>query len=353
MPFKEAGTTVTWANPQFVPESQRENGGWYYNPDTNRVDRWWSDGGSSSQNSTGSLEQEAEDRMVNDTADLISEYLDKLNRADNITFSDEELQNFLDKATAEVQPYYDKRLAEIKTGIQEGQIQDAEDLLIALRRSKDEVEMSLKKYDLEEAQTEEEFINTLAQITSQEGEDLELSRLNWRDRVNQARNQQVQKGIQTSGIGKQETATLNQRADIEQSGIARRADEKQLALETGKKYSLENIALAREAVQRERVRKYGTEDEATALEQGLKDRAGVEGDDFSEIGLLSNRAKRNVTAYKPEALTQTEEERKRAIESRKLRLQEEERLAKSARLRSEATNLRMSNSNLNNYLNNN
>lgn len=46
--FREAGTPVTWKNPQFVPESQRQNGGWYYNPATNRVDRWWTDGGGGS-----------------------------------------------------------------------------------------------------------------------------------------------------------------------------------------------------------------------------------------------------------------------------------------------------------------
>jgi hypothetical protein len=38
----EAGDTVTWKNPQFVSEGQRQSGGWYYNPDTGRVDRWWS-----------------------------------------------------------------------------------------------------------------------------------------------------------------------------------------------------------------------------------------------------------------------------------------------------------------------
>lgn len=48
----ESGTAVTWSNPDFVPESQRQSGGWYYNPDTNRVDRWWS--GSAPSTSSGS-----------------------------------------------------------------------------------------------------------------------------------------------------------------------------------------------------------------------------------------------------------------------------------------------------------
>jgi len=48
----EAGTTVTWKNPTKVPEGQRQSGGWYYNPDSNRVDRWWS-GDQPQQQSSG------------------------------------------------------------------------------------------------------------------------------------------------------------------------------------------------------------------------------------------------------------------------------------------------------------
>lgn len=43
--FGETGTKATWANPQVTPEAQRQTGGWYYNPATGSVDRWWSGGG--------------------------------------------------------------------------------------------------------------------------------------------------------------------------------------------------------------------------------------------------------------------------------------------------------------------
>ncbi len=43
--FSETGTKVTWANPVVTPETQRANGGWYYNPASGSVDRWWSGGG--------------------------------------------------------------------------------------------------------------------------------------------------------------------------------------------------------------------------------------------------------------------------------------------------------------------
>lgn len=340
MAFKETGTKVTWANPQVVPENKRENGGWYYNPATGSVDRWWSDG--------GDLATEAKNRSEDMVADEIYNYLDKINKVVGLTLSDQEIESFLQKATEQVTPYYDKRLAEINAGINEGKIQDAEDLLLELRRSKEEMDVQLRKFDIQQAQTEEEFVNTLAEITSQAGEDLEVSKLNWTDRVNQARTQQVQKGIQTSGIGQQETNVLNQRAGLEQTGIERRAQEKQTSLETTKKYTVESIALAREAVEKERIRKYGTADDAAKLETDLKQRAGVT-DDYSEIGLLSERARRNISAYKPEALTQTEEEKKRAIESRKLQLQEEELAAKKTTQASQVREMAAKNPNLLNY----
>jgi len=49
----EAGTTVTWKNPTVTQESQRQSGGWYYNPSTGRVDRWWSGSQPSTTSSGG------------------------------------------------------------------------------------------------------------------------------------------------------------------------------------------------------------------------------------------------------------------------------------------------------------
>lgn len=37
----ERGTKATWANPQQTPEGSRQHGGWYYNPGTGSVDRWY------------------------------------------------------------------------------------------------------------------------------------------------------------------------------------------------------------------------------------------------------------------------------------------------------------------------
>ena len=102
-------------------------------------------------------------------------------------------------------------------------------------------------------------------------------------------------------------------------------------------------------VEKQRLRKYGTEEDAAALEADLKARAGITGDDYSQIGILNERAKRNITAYKPEALTETEEEKKRAIESRKLQLQEEELAARKKSQASQAREMTVKNPNLLKY----
>jgi hypothetical protein len=46
-------TKVTWKNPQFVPENQRQNGGWYYDPSSGYVQRWWSGGGGGQSSNQG------------------------------------------------------------------------------------------------------------------------------------------------------------------------------------------------------------------------------------------------------------------------------------------------------------
>jgi hypothetical protein len=45
--FGETGTKATWTNPTVTPEAQRAEGGWYYNPASGSVDRWWGAGGTS------------------------------------------------------------------------------------------------------------------------------------------------------------------------------------------------------------------------------------------------------------------------------------------------------------------
>lgn len=57
------GTKATWANPSAPPESQRSTGGWYYNPATGRVDRWWKEG-TGPRAGGGGQQQQQQQRQV-------------------------------------------------------------------------------------------------------------------------------------------------------------------------------------------------------------------------------------------------------------------------------------------------
>lgn len=57
-------TKVTWKNPQQVPESQRSNGGWYYNPSSGYVERWWSGSAPSSSGGGNNNQQQNQRRKI-------------------------------------------------------------------------------------------------------------------------------------------------------------------------------------------------------------------------------------------------------------------------------------------------
>jgi hypothetical protein len=92
-------TKVTWDNPEIVPVEKRNTGGWYYNPDSGYVDRWWSgtQGGNSQVSTTDfSAMPESSDQLPNYLADFqktAMESLSSLKPVEVPTF--EELKNNL------------------------------------------------------------------------------------------------------------------------------------------------------------------------------------------------------------------------------------------------------------------
>lgn len=72
------GTKVTWKNPTVTPVAKRSNGGWYYNPNSGSVDRWWS--GTPSNQSSAPAPTTSAPSLSNittpNTTDQIQPYLD-------------------------------------------------------------------------------------------------------------------------------------------------------------------------------------------------------------------------------------------------------------------------------------
>lgn len=267
-------------------------------------------------------------------ADQISELESKLTTVPGLT--QEEMDSFLQKAIDQVTPYYEQKKSEIEAGIAEGKLQSAEDLLMEIRRVEQDTANLLQKYDIEQAQTEEEFVNTLAEITSSKEEDIAQKQLDWRDRITEAKLGLTQSGTLTSGIGQKKVGQLQERQNLDIDTRENRAEREQTRAETGQKYDLQKIALARQQAEQERIRKIGDTSQTQQTIGALEQSSGLNyGNLASEAELARQRAERNIPVYSPTALTDIEEERKRAVESRKLTLQDEAKAIKDQQAQAE------------------
>jgi len=243
-----------------------------------------------------------------------------------IFLSDAEKDAYLQKATEMVQPYYEKKFAELEAGIKEGKIRTAEDLLISLRNSEVEFEEQFKELDIRNAQTEEEFVNTLSEMTSQRAEDVETNKLNWIDRVNAA------------GMENQTGGAALKPFKREQANIERKANFAQTNLETETKYTKERIALARQVAEKRRKLAIGDETQTAASKEGLMNEAGLEDANISEIELNRQRAARGIQPvyYGDQAKSALEEQKKTDVLSRQRELEENEKAIRQTRATQEA-----------------
>ena len=273
----------------------------------------------------------ADDELTRQAAQIISELDSKLSNL-RITLTNSERDAFLQKAIDQITPYYDKKKAEIEKGIQEGKIRTAEDVLASIRDIQQTTETLLAKYDVTKARTDEELVNTLADITATSEEDLAMKRDDWRQRIDTAKQTQVQKDILTSGIGQKEIGNLQARQQLEEGAIQRRAGADITKAQTGAKYDLQTIALSRQAAEQERVRQIGTPEQQGATTQTALGTLGYTGMEQlpSQQQLALQRGLNPTTLYSPEALTTSEEERKRATESRRMELESGETAKRAA-----------------------
>lgn len=277
------------------------------------------------------LEQEAADRLENEIANVLIEIDEALSQIP-LDVTDAERDQLLQKAIEQVSPYYDKKLGEIQAGIREGKVRSAEDILAKIKEVRTDTEQALKGYDIRQAETEEEFIDTLANITATKEEELELARDDWRQRLETAKTGQVQTGVLTSGVGRKEISDLLARQQMEEQALERRAGAQATEAERRRKYELQEIELARESVRKERERLIGAPEEEAATTGAALATTGygslAELPSATELARL--RAERNIPVYSPTALTELEEERKRAEESRRQELIGETRATRQA-----------------------
>lgn len=263
--------------------------------------------------------------LVEEVSNQLIELEDKLNKIPGVSLTQQEQDAFLQKAIDQITPYYDAKMAEIQKGIKEGFIRTAEDTLNLIAQVKNEVKTSFQKYDIDEAQTDQEFVEKMADITSAEGEAVDAKKFEWAQRLEDARATLGKKGILSSGIGQKQISDLKMRMEDEKAAIARRAEQAKTEATTVKKFSLDRVALARQQITDERKRRIGDPDQTAAMEAKARADAGLSTDqNLSEADILNRRQERNTKVYDPTALTALGEERSQAQESRFISLKQEE-----------------------------
>ena len=296
--------------------------------------RLWNDEGKRrvEQIGAGQASQlEADEQLKKEISDIVTELDAKLSDT-RLGLTDEERDAFLAKAIEQVKPYYDKKRGEIEKGISTGKIRDAEDVLASIRTVREDTESLLSKYDIDRAETEEELVNTLSDITATKDESLDAKKAEWTERIRNVKMGQVQTGTLTSGIGRGRVGELLGRETAEKEAIERRAGAAETETQTAAKYDLQKIALARKSAEQERVRKIGAPGQEAATTQAALGTAGLAG--MGELPSLAEMARRRgaepTTIYRPEALTELTEEQRRAGEAQAMEFETEEKAIRAS-----------------------
>jgi hypothetical protein len=244
-----------------------------------------------------------------------------------LSLTDQEKEAFLQKALEQITPYYERKKSELESSIQEGKVRTAEDVLLTIKQVEEETKAELANFDLRNASTEEEFLNQLADVTATKNENVTAKREEYRQRLEDLKLNQIQSGTLTSGIGMKKRAEQERLKQIEESMIQRRAESDIASMETAKNYTLDQIQLARQAAEQERIRKIGTPTEVASTQQAAMNTVGLT--DINQLKspeeLTRLRTERGISPiYDRTVLGDLEGERLRARESTAQELQADE-----------------------------
>jgi len=303
---KRAAASLGWSNKEFEEKAERAG--------FDSTEAYWNFLGGEAAPVQQSIKKEILelDRQLEE----LSPYL---------TLSEEEIDTFLQKAIAEVTPYYDSKKAEIEAGIKEGKIRTAEDILSTIREVEEDTKTLLARYDLTKAETEEQFIDQIADLTATTAEDLAYKKIDFKQRIEDMKFEQIQRGILTSGIGRADVAEEKGLQSLEEQALLRRSEAKETAFERERKYDLEAVKLARQDAEQKRVRLLGTPEEAAATEAAARETAGYTGAGLpGETEIQRLRQERGVTPATPLQLSDLSRERRLGEEATAQEMQAEE-----------------------------
>jgi hypothetical protein len=274
----------------------------------NTEDYWNSIGGNSAP-----IRQEIEKQIL-----ALDRQLDEL---PSQLLDEEERETLLNKAISQVQVWYDDKSADMESGLREGKIQSAEDQIVFLRETEQEISEQLAEYDLAESENEEEFINRISALTARTEDEVASKTVQWRDRIENLKFEQVQKNTLTSGGAGIERRKLEEKGTAEVDALKERSAEEATSLETSKKYNLEQIKLARESSQKRRIQSIGTPEETEAQKAAARDTLDLKAGESlgSRAEIEAGRTGRDVSPLKNAAQRRKdlETDRLERVESRR------------------------------------
>lgn len=232
-----------------------------------------------------------------------------------LSLTDEEKQAFLNKAIEQITPYYERKTAEVEAALKEGKVRTAEDILTNIRQIDEETKAELARFDLTQAETEEDFINRLSDITSTRDEEIAVKREDFRQRIETLKANQIQSGTLTSGIGAKKRAEQERLKQMEESIIQRKTEADITSLESAKKFTIDQVALARQAAEQQRIRKIGTPSEVASTQAEAMKTLGIT--DPTQLAspeeLARKRAERGINPlYDNTALPELQAEKQKA-----------------------------------------
>ena len=240
-----------------------------------------------------------------------------------LSLTDDEISTIIEKAITEVQPYYDRKNAEIEAQLAEGKVRTAEEQLLTINEIEQETSALLESYDLSTAETEEDFLNRMGALTAQTEDEIAAKTEDFRQRFENVKMGQIQSGVFSSGIGGKKRAEEEANKQREIGATEERSLETKTQLESRAKYDLENVRLAREAAQQRRIREIGTPEETEAQRQEAMGILG--GDVASRTAVEAARTQRGISPlYNKQALTDLEEEKRKSVLSRQEELKSQQ-----------------------------
>jgi len=285
------------------------------------------------QPSTSDVDSQLEDAIASIVEDYVSRQDEVMNNM-GLTLTEGEVAEIERNALEFTKPFFEKEKKNLLTSIKNDEIKNAEDLLFTIKTDIADFGYQLKNISLEDSQSEEEFANTLADITGEKQYAIKEAQQTWMEKIRDLKQTQVEKGVLTGGRGKERVSQMETRRQRQLDEIRRMAQQRETTAQTKRKFDKGFTKLAREKVEEERRLTVGTPEQQQTAITGARETLGLTGS--AEIAprrqTLSGRANRERAQFEKEKLqelTQKQEERRLQQE---IALKGEKRIQKQTQL---------------------